>query len=264
MSGYAPFDVGFICSEGNARFHSGAVGRSQLPAGSGPAAAQVAILTGRAGPNNQTETRARQLAGRAFPGNLTGAVSDLIVMPFTDIANVGATEFECNFSGDTGRFGMMLMRNGTGASQTGLWIERTLNSDGTFNAKRIPYIGMASSPVGNTLVGPNGLARVPKAFPPEGLVASVLARVPPRPAGRRPGFSGAGRWWKGSAVMDSTAWHSTSQPVLAVTILGSVRVLRGSTMPITGWPWSTSTAPTEPRSSCRASVPIGWPRMRRC
>jgi predicted lipoprotein with Yx(FWY)xxD motif len=41
----------------------------------------------------------------------------------------------------------------------GQWVLNTwftFNNDGTFNAKHVPYIGMASSPVGNTLVGPNG------------------------------------------------------------------------------------------------------------
>jgi predicted lipoprotein with Yx(FWY)xxD motif len=42
----------------------------------------------------------------------------------------------------------------------GQWVGKTwfaLNADGTFNAKHVTYVGKASSPLGDVLVGPNGM-----------------------------------------------------------------------------------------------------------
>ena len=48
------------------------------------------------------------------------------------------------------------------------------------------------------------------------------------------GLLGAGRLSKDKAVKDSTAWLYTSSPQQADSILGSVRVLSGSTIPMDG------------------------------
>ena len=54
-------------------------------------------------------------------------------------------------------------------------------------------------------------------------------------AGRSTGRSGRGRWWNGSAVYDSMAWLSTSNPLVAATCGGIVRVLSGSRIPSIGF-----------------------------
>lgn len=54
-------------------------------------------------------------------------------------------------------------------------------------------------------------------------------------AGRMIGFAGRGvLWLYGIAVHDSSAWHKTSRPELALTAAGMVLVLSGSQMPSVG------------------------------
>jgi hypothetical protein len=67
-------------------------------------------------------------------GSLTGYTTMLVTLPVTAQNNLGAVGYECNFSGDPGRWGMMLWRNAGTNYPVMIAIERLLNSDGTPSA----------------------------------------------------------------------------------------------------------------------------------
>jgi hypothetical protein len=77
-------------------------------------------------------------------GTLTGSTTTAITFPTSGTATMGgAVTFECDFSGDAGRFGCILWRNNT--FSTGIWpffIERTLATDGTPSSLGVTVVGL--------------------------------------------------------------------------------------------------------------------------
>lgn len=73
-------------------------------------------------------------------GTLTGTILGPFLLPGTAVANQGATTFECNFSGSSGRLGIMLWRNGTANCQTAFFVERTLATDGTASSDGVNFV----------------------------------------------------------------------------------------------------------------------------
>lgn len=106
-------------------------------------------------------------------GTLTGTLSTLLYLPGTGgstINNQGATTYECNFSGDTGRWGMMLWRYGPNYIPHSLFIERTLDTAGAPSSDGVSYVATSGSDPGScytrqqTLVfgvGPGNLSGSP-------------------------------------------------------------------------------------------------------
>lgn len=95
-------------------------------------------------------------------GTLTGYTLGTFLIPQTGIANQGATTFECNFSGDTGRAGVMLWRNGTGNCPSAFFVERTLATDGTpctdgVNFAYVTYSAYVRSQTLMFIAGPGNL-----------------------------------------------------------------------------------------------------------
>ena len=58
----------------------------------------------------------------------------------------------------------------------------------------------------------DGLKGIPKAFPPEGLVHSVMSALPTGSHHRRPDFGGDRQPFSGSSVIGATGEHSTETP----------------------------------------------------
>jgi len=84
-------------------------------------------------------------------GNLTGVTSGNVAFHATsNPGNLGTVGWECNFSGDTGRLGMMLFRNASGAfACCTLTVERTLASDGTPTSDGVTVVANGGFGTGN-------------------------------------------------------------------------------------------------------------------
>ena len=127
-----------------------------------------------------TSTRIRISLGSGTNG--AGTLTGTVIGPSmgSDFGNGGAIVFECLFSGDSGRWGMILWRNHTSTSvQSAIFIERVLNTDGTVatdtNNAGVTLITMA----GNTTVSQRTLIYANGAAP---AYACILA-ITPTPTG---------------------------------------------------------------------------------
>lgn len=97
-------------------------------------------------------------------GNLTGyTTSALPLLSTSNTANQGSTPYECDFSGDVDRLGMMLWRNsGSQFARALLAIERTKATDGTDSSDGVTLIGgtYGATQTQQTLVFGTGAAPV--------------------------------------------------------------------------------------------------------
>jgi hypothetical protein len=85
--------------------------------------------------------------------NGSGTLTGFIIGPYTSTAyaNQGSNPFECYFSGDIGRMGMLLWRNGA-SSPVCFAVERTHNADGTDSSDGVVFLlqSCSDAPQNNT------------------------------------------------------------------------------------------------------------------
>lgn len=68
-------------------------------------------------------------------GTLSGYMTSLLTLPINGIANQGATLYECNFSGDPGRLGIVLFRTLTAVNAgIAIFVERTRDATGAYSS----------------------------------------------------------------------------------------------------------------------------------
>lgn len=94
----------------------------------------IKVQYGNSGGTNNPNVRITVGTGSDGSGNITGSaiVGPMSVFQGTPIAGTGAPTFDCYWSGDTGRFGVMMWRNASSVNIPMFFgLERTLDASGT-------------------------------------------------------------------------------------------------------------------------------------
>ncbi len=96
---------------------------------------------GIAGNGNTPAVRLTVAVSTNGAGTVTGTATSAIVTIAASYSPPSTTtQYECDFSGTTGRFAAMMWRNGTNGSQQLLAVERSLNSSGTYTSSHVTII----------------------------------------------------------------------------------------------------------------------------
>jgi hypothetical protein len=186
--------------------------------------------------SSQPQFRFSLGTGTNGSGTLTGYIIGPYAINDSTIGhsgNLGANGWECRFSGNTGRLGFIMFRNSGANTPMSVFVERTLNTDGTPNGNGVTLVacgrfGSSPASVQRTLMFGLGLGVEHNGGGNNGSLAIIYIQPNPAEAGGKlpisPVFPDYGKFLNPMTVCASMRTSDCPEgAILQTTLYGATR-----------------------------------------